>query len=245
MLIVPSIDLRGGNVVRLQQGDYNRQLNYSVDPATVARGFVSAGAQWMHIVDLDGAKEGKPAQLELIGRLIEDLPIQVQVGGGVRSTADVEALLDIGADRVVIGTKAIEDWPWFDGLAHTPAYADRLVLAIDARDGVIATRAWTRDSGVRAVDLAKKVSDWPLAGLLYTDVAKDGMLAGPNFDQTEALGRAGKVPVIASGGVGTIEHLIALAKLPIWGAIIGRSLHDGRIDLAEAIRATSASTTET
>lgn len=235
MLIVPSIDLRGGNLVRLQQGDYNRQLNYSVDPNTVARGFVKAGAQWMHIVDLDGAKEGKPVQLDLIGQLIEDLPIQVQVGGGVRSTADVEALLDLGVDRVVIGTKAIEDWPWFDQLAHTSDYAEKIVLAIDARDGVIATRAWTRDSGVRAVDLAAKVSDWPLAGLLYTDVAKDGMLGGPNYEQTAALAEAGKVPVIASGGVGSVQHLLQLAKLPLWGAIIGRSLHDGRIDLAEAI----------
>lgn len=241
MLIVPSIDLRGGNVVRLQQGDYNRQLNYSVDPNTVARGFVQAGAQWMHIVDLDGAKEGQPVQLDLIGRLIEDLPIQVQVGGGIRSTAHVESLLDVGVDRVVIGTKAIEDWPWFDQLAHTPAYANKIVLAIDARDGVIATRAWTRDSGVRAVDLAAKVSDWPLAGLLYTDVAKDGMLGGPNYEQTEALARAGKVPVIASGGVGTLDHLIQLSKLPVWGAIIGRSLHDGRIDLAEAIKAIAKS----
>ena len=234
--IVPSIDLRGGRVVRLKQGDYARQLNYDVDPLSTARGFRDAGATWMHVVDLDGAKEGQAVQTELISRIISASGLQVEVGGGVRSIDDVRRLLDAGAARVVIGTKAIEDWPWFQSLAHDPLFAGKLVLALDARDGMIATRGWTHTSGRRAVHVAAEVSDWPLAALLYTDVSKDGMLQGPNLRHTQLLAEAGKVPVIASGGVGSIEHIRQLRNLPIWGVIIGRSLYEGTVNLAEAIQ---------
>src|SRR5687767_9224146 len=175
LVIVPSIDLRGGRVVRLQQGDYGRQITYDVDAHATARSFAEAGAQWMHIVDLDGAKEGRPEQTDLIADVVRSSGLKVEVGGGVRSADDVRRLLDAGVERVVVGTKAIEDWPWFQALTHTPAMNKRLVLAIDAKEGHIATRGWTETSKWLAVDVAREVSNWPLAALLYTDVAKDGM----------------------------------------------------------------------
>jgi phosphoribosylformimino-5-aminoimidazole carboxamide ribotide isomerase len=233
--IVPSIDLRGGRVVRLKQGDYARQVNYAVDPLETARTFAAAGATWMHIVDLDGAKDGRPVQTELIASVIAGAGLKVEVGGGVRSTDDIQRLLDAGAGRVVVGTRAFEDWNWFRGLAHDPGFDRKLVLAIDAKEGVIATRGWTETSGRKAVDVAAQVSDWPLGALLYTDVSKDGMLQGPNIEYTRALALAGRVPVIASGGVGNIEHIHQLRQLPVWGAIVGRSLYEGTLDLREAI----------
>jgi phosphoribosylformimino-5-aminoimidazole carboxamide ribotide isomerase len=189
----------------------------------------------MHVVDLDGAKEGRPIQTDLIASLVASTNLSVQVGGGIRATGDVQRLLDAGAARVVVGTKAMEDWAWFNSLAHEAEFSGKLVLAVDARDGVVATRGWTESSGRRATDVGREVSEWPLAALLYTDVSKDGMMQGPNFEQTRLLAEAGKVPVIASGGVGTIDHIRELTRLPVWGAIVGRSLYEGTVDLREAL----------
>ena len=239
LTIVPSIDLRGGKVVRLMQGDYGQQMNYDVDPIDVARSFAAAGATWMHVVDLDGAKEGRPMQTQLIGEIIAASGLRVEVGGGIRATDDVARLLDVGAARVVVGTKAMEDWPWFKALVHAPGMADKLVLAVDAKEGLIATRGWTQTSARRAVDVAREVSDWPVAALLYTDVAKDGMLQGPNIQHTQELAQSGKARVIASGGVGHIDHIRQLLSIGVWGAIVGRSLYEGKVDLAEAIRVAS------
>src|SRR5687768_5482356 len=236
--ILPSIDLRGGKVVRLKQGDYAQQLNYDVDAVATAKSFRDAGANWIHVVDLDGAKEGRPAQTALIGRIIAATALHVEAGGGVRSSDDIMRLLEAGAARVVVGTKAIEDWPWFESLVHDPRFARKIVLALDAKDGVVATRGWTQTSGKLAVDVARQISDWPVAAILYTDVAKDGMLQGPNVEQTRRLAEVGRVPVIASGGVGSIEHVKQVKKNspPISGLIIGRSLYEGAVDLGEAIR---------
>ncbi|HEX2971220.1 MAG TPA: 1-(5-phosphoribosyl)-5-[(5-phosphoribosylamino)methylideneamino]imidazole-4-carboxamide isomerase [Tepidisphaeraceae bacterium] len=236
LVIVPSVDLRGGRVVRLKQGDYGQQINYDVDPIEVARSYAAAGATWMHIVDLDGAKEGRPVQTELISRMIQASGLKVQVGGGIRATEDIRRLLEAGAARVVVGTKAMEDWGWFQALAHDAAFDRKLVLALDAKGGVVATRGWMESSGKLATDVARQVSDWPLGAILYTDVAKDGMLTGPNFEQTGKLAEAGKVPVIASGGVGSIEHIRRLTQMPVWGVIVGRSLYEGKVDLKEAIK---------
>jgi phosphoribosylformimino-5-aminoimidazole carboxamide ribotide isomerase len=235
LVIVPSVDLRDGRVVRLRQGDYGQQLNYDVDPVETARSFAEAGARWMHIVDLDGAKEGRPVQTELIASMIAASGLSVQVGGGIRLTQDIDRLLSAGAARVVVGTRAMEDWAWFESLAHAVEYQGRLVLAVDAKDGVIATRGWTESSGRLAVEVARQVSDWPLGALLYTDVAKDGMMTGPNFEQTHRLAEAGRVPVIASGGVGSIGHIQRLAGMPVWGVIVGRSLYEGAVDLRQAL----------
>jgi phosphoribosylformimino-5-aminoimidazole carboxamide ribotide isomerase len=238
LTILPSIDLRNGRVVRLKQGDYGQQINYDVDPADVARGFAAAGATWMHVVDLDGAKEGRPMQTDLIASVAKASGLKVEVGGGIRSTADVQALLDHGITRVVVGTAAMEQWDWFAKLVQ--AMPGKIVLALDAKAGQVATRGWTHASGKMAVDVAREVSDWPLGAILYTDVAKDGMLTGPNFEETQRLAEAGKVPVIASGGVGSMEHVQRLTTLGVWGAIIGRSLYEGKVELAEAIRAAGA-----
>lgn len=234
--ILPSIDLRGGQVVRLQQGDYARQINYAADPIETARSFAAAGARWMHIVDLDGAKVGRPVQTDLMARIIAASGLQVQVGGGIRSTEDIQRLLDLGAERVVVGTKAMEDWAWFEWLAKDPSFRHKLVLALDAKEGWVVTKGWTQTSQKRAADIAEEVSDWPLGGILYTDVAKDGMLQGPNVEQTASLAAAGKVPVIASGGVGHIDHIKRLRGTAVWGVIVGRSLYEGTVDLREAIR---------
>jgi len=237
LMIVPSIDLRGGQVVRLAQGDYGRQTRYDVAPAAAAAAFAAAGAVWLHVVDLDGAKEGRCVQTDLIGQLARESGLRVQAGGGVRSTGDIDRLLAAGVARVVVGTAAMENWSWFEELAHASAYAGRIVLALDAKDGVIATRGWTATAGEKAAEVARRVGGWNLAAILYTDVAKDGMLQGPNLIQTRLIAEVGATPVIASGGVGAMEHILALKQLPIWGVIVGRSLYEGKLDLADAIRA--------
>ena len=234
--ILPSVDVRGGKVVRLKQGDYSQQINYSVDPLDTARAFRDAGAAWMHVVDLDGAKEGRPLQTDLIARMIAATNLKVEVGGGIRTADDITRLLDAGASRVVLGTKAFEDWAWFEWQVKDPQFADRLVLAVDAKDGVIAVKGWQESSGRLAADVAREVSDWPLAAILYTDVAKDGMMTGPNYDATRRLVEAGRVPVIASGGVGQIAHIAEVKKTGAWGCIVGRSLYEGTVDLREALR---------
>ena len=184
----------------------------------------------MHIVDLDGAKRGMPVQTVLIGQIISGSGLSVQAGGGVRSSEDVYQLLAAGAARVVVGTRALEDWEWFKELVHRPDLARKIVLALDAKDGIVATRAWTATSGKNAVEIARQVSDWPLGGILYTDVSKDGMMSGPNYEHTRKLAEAGKVAVIAS-----VEHIRRLKELPILGVIVGRSLYEGAVDLRAAI----------
>jgi len=235
LVILPSIDLRNGKVVRLKQGDYAQQINYDVDPLDVATSYAKAGAKWMHVIDLDGAKEGRPVQLEILNRLASSSNLHVQIGGGIRTEADIQRLLQAGAARVVIGTRAMQDWDWFTKLVHHPNYSGKITLALDAKDGLVATHGWTETSSLAAIDIAKRVTGWPLAAILYTDVAKDGMLSGPNFEQTKQLAEATDVPVIASGGVGSIEHIRTLTKMPVWGVIVGRSLYEGKVDLAEAI----------
>jgi phosphoribosylformimino-5-aminoimidazole carboxamide ribotide isomerase len=233
--VVPSIDLRGGRVVRLKQGDYGRQVNYDVDPLDTARSFAEAGVAWMHVVDLDGAKEGRPVQTELVSRIIRATGLKVQAGGGIRSTEDVRRLIDAGAARVVVGTRAMEDWAWFERLVREPDVAGRIVLAVDAKEGVVATRGWTGSAGRLAVDVARQVAHFPLGALLYTDVARDGMMQGPNLEQTRRIAEAGPVPVIASGGVGNLGHVRQVKQLPVWGVIVGRSLYEGTLDLREAL----------
>lgn len=237
LTIIPSIDLRNGQVVRLRQGDYQQQLNYDVDPIATARSFEAAGAKWIHIVDLDGAKEGRPVQVELIRKVIAAVNVFVEVGGGVRSTLDVQRLIEIGARRVVVGTRALEDWDWFRELVYQPQMNDRIVLAVDAKDGMVATRGWTHTTGRAAVDITREVDAWPLGALLYTDVAKDGMMTGPNYANTAKLVQAGRVPVIASGGVGCVDHVREVKQTGCWGCIVGRSLYEGTVKLGDALQA--------
>jgi phosphoribosylformimino-5-aminoimidazole carboxamide ribotide isomerase len=174
-------------------------------------------------------------QTSLIERIIGGSGLKVQVGGGIRTAEDISTLLEAGACRVVLGTRAMEDMEWFEWQVKDENFHHKLVLAVDAKDGFVATRGWTNTTGQLASDIARTVSDWPLAGLLYTDVAKDGMMTGPNFEATAKLAAAGKVPVIASGGVGSIEHIRRVAELGVWGVIVGRSLYEGTVNLRDAL----------
>ncbi len=236
MELYPSINVRNGKVVRLIQGDYRRQIDYADDPAVVAERFAAAGATWMHLVDLDGAKTGVPANLPVLAAIRERTGLKVQFGGGMRDEAQILRALEQGASRVIVGTRAVEDWPWFERLLARPEFAHRVGLGLDARNGIVATKGWVEASQLLASDLAGRASDLPVAVIVYTDISKDGMLQGPDFEATERLAALTRVPVIASGGVSGIEDIQRFMGTQVHGVIIGRAYHDGRIDLAEAFR---------
>lgn len=236
MEIYPSIDVRGGKVVRLLQGDYARQIDYADDPVQVAQAFQNAGATWVHLVDLDGAQTGSPANLHVLAAICAHTALKVQFGGGMRDEFQIARALEHGAGRIIVGTRAIEDWSWFEGLLGRTEFANRVGLGLDARDGEVAVRGWVKSSGIRAVDLAKRADSLPVAAIVYTDIRRDGMLTGPNFEATDRLARQTRIPVIASGGVGSLQDVRRLLGTAVHGAIIGRAYYEGRIDLAEAIR---------
>ena len=236
MEILPAIDLQGGKCVRLIQGDYQRQIHYSNDPVEVAKGFEQVGARWIHIVDLDGARSGCVENLTTIKAIISATSVKVQVGGGVRSLESIQELLEAGAKRVVLGTKALEDWDWFEGLVKREELAEKLALGLDAREGQLATHGWIDQTGQSAVELAKRVRGWPLGAIIYTDISRDGMLAGANLAAIKQLAQATDVPVIAAGGITRLADVIDLNKLPVAGMIIGRALYEGSINLSEALR---------
>jgi len=233
VLILPAIDLRGGRCVRLRQGDYGREHVFADDPAEMAQKWVSQGARYLHLVDLDGARLGKPANEQALCRIIGAAKVPCQLGGGIRTEADVERAFSWGADRVVIGTQALQDPSWFERMCRR--FPERIALGIDARNGLTATDGWLKGSFVPALDLARHCLDLPLAALIYTDINRDGMLAGPNLAELAEITLAVPLPVIASGGVATLEEVRQLACLPLAGCIIGRALYEGRLSLAEAI----------
>lgn len=234
MHLFPAIDLRGGKVVRLLRGDYDQQTTYGDDPLEQARVFADAGATWLHVVDLDGARSGEPEHLRVIESICSGTKLKVEVGGGVRTDATIQRLLDAGVERVILGTAALQQWDWFTDAAQN-AFRGRLVLGLDARKGKLAIAGWEQELELTALEVAKQVSDWPLAAIVYTDIATDGTLAGPNVAATREIAEATKVPVVASGGVGTLDHLRALRDLPIQGAIVGRALYDGAFTAREAV----------
>ncbi len=233
--MIPAMDLLGGRVVRLHQGDYAKVTVYDDDPLAVVDRFVAGGAAWLHVVDLDGARDGAATQSPLLGRILarHGASLRVQVGGGVRTLAQVSAYAAAGAARVVVGTRAAED----PGFVAEAARVCPVVAAVDARDGVVATHGWTRSADVRAVDLARELVARGASAVLYTDIARDGTGEGPNVEATAALARAlGDVEVIASGGIGSVEHLRALAARPeVASCVVGRALYDGRVSLADAL----------
>ena len=237
MYLFPSIDLRAGRVVRLHQGDYARETAYEADPVEQARHFQSAGATWMHLVDLDGARSGRIEHLETIARICRETALRVEVGGGVRSERAIDALLDAGSARVVLGTAALRNWDWFTQLVQRDAYRERLVLGLDARGGKLAVAGWEQTTDQSAVDIARQVSNWPLAAIVYTDIATDGTLAGPNVEATRQLAEATAVPVVSSGGVGTLAHLAALRALPLQGVIVGRAIYENAFTVEQALAA--------
>ena len=240
MLIIPAIDLRGGQCVRLQQGDYSRETVFGSDPVAVASSWVARGAEWLHIVDLDGAKAGRPVNSDIVRRIVETARVLCQLGGGLRSEADIRAALECGVRRVVIGTKALGDAKWLTRVCRE--FPDRLLVGIDAIDGRVAVQGWLQVSERSALEFAKECADLPLAGIVYTDIRRDGMLDGPNLEAVAEMAAAVPIPVIASGGITTLDDVRRLAGINISGCIIGRALYEGRIDLTQAIRAASEKT---
>lgn len=235
--IYPAIDIRGGKCVRLRQGDYAQETIYSEDPLEVARAWAAQGAEWIHLVDLDGAREGRPVNDELIGSIAREVDIPVQIGGGIRDFEHVERLFALGVSRIILGTAAVEDRPFVEAVLSE--YGDRTAIGIDARDGKVATHGWLETSEMTAEELARELKAKGAHTFICTDISKDGMMKGPNVEAMVAIAQASGANVIASGGVSTyedIERLAAHEKDGVVGAIIGKALYTKAIDLGEALR---------
>ncbi|MEM9185182.1 MAG: 1-(5-phosphoribosyl)-5-[(5-phosphoribosylamino)methylideneamino]imidazole-4-carboxamide isomerase [Planctomycetota bacterium] len=235
MEVWPAIDLRGGKCVRLRQGDYQQETVFNDDPVAVAREFADAGARHLHVVDLDGAREGSPVNLPAVQDIVESVDMQVELGGGVRDGQSIAELLGFGISRLVVGTSAIKRTDWFHGIIRE--YPHKLVLGIDARDGRVATDGWLETSDLGAVELAAQFNDAPLAAIVYTDIATDGMMAGPNVGAMAEMQRAVHVPVVASGGVTTAGDVAALREAGLAACIIGRALYEGAVSIEAALEA--------
>jgi len=233
MIIYPAIDLRGGQCVRLRQGDYQQETVFGADPGAMAKRWADAGADHLHIVDLDGAKEGRPINGDSIRAIVKAAGIPCQLGGGMRTEADIQLALSWGVERVVIGTKALQSPEWLEQMLAK--FPHRIVLGIDAKGGKVAVHGWLEVSELSALDLAKRFEGKPLAGIVYTDIARDGMMQGANIEAMAEMKRATTTPVIASGGVTTMEDIRKLAAIPMDGAIVGRAIYEGRLDLAEIL----------
>jgi len=235
MQIWPAIDLRDGKCVRLRQGDYNRETVFGDDPAAMARRWVDEGAECLHLVDLDGARDGAPANRKAVASILAAIDIPCELGGGVRDETTIKLWLDAGLQRLVIGTRALKQPDWFREMCRR--YPNQLVLGIDASNGRVATDGWLDVSDVSATELARKYADEPLAAIVYTDIAKDGMMAGTNLPAMQEMKEAVDVPVIASGGVTNVEDVRQLARLELAGCIIGRALYEGTLTIADAVSA--------
>jgi phosphoribosylformimino-5-aminoimidazole carboxamide ribotide isomerase len=236
MLAIPAIDLMGGQAVRLCEGDPDRATVYAADPGVKLREFIRAGATRLHVVDLDGAFAGRPVQTTLVRRLVDEahaLGVEVEVGGGLRDRAAVEAALATGADYAVIGTLAVREPEVVQALCR--AYPGRIIVAIDAREGWVAIDGWQETSRVPAAALARAAASWGAVALLYTDVARDGLQVGAAVESTAALQRGVDIPVIASGGVGSLADLDALRRHGVHAVILGRALYEGSFTLEEAL----------
>jgi phosphoribosylformimino-5-aminoimidazole carboxamide ribotide isomerase len=236
MILYPAIDLKDGQCVRLLRGDMDKATIFGDDPAAQARAFEQAGCRWLHLVDLNGAFAGQPVNSAAVEAILAAIDVPAQLGGGIRDMATIEAWLDKGLARVILGTVAVENPALVREAAA--AFPSRIAVGIDARAGRVATRGWAEETDIMATDLARRVEDAGVAALIYTDIDRDGAMGGPNVAATEALARAVSIPVIASGGVSSLADLVALRDTgAIAGAISGRALYDGALDLAEALAA--------
>ena len=239
MEVIPAIDLRGGRCVRLHQGDFRRETVFSDDPLAMARKWQEQGGPRLHLVDLDGAATGEPAHLEIISAIVAALDIPVQVGGGIRSTDTARAWLEAGVDRVVIGTAAVRDPDMVEAVVGEHG-SDQVVVSVDARDGMVALQGWTESSQVSALDLARRMAALGVSRLLYTDIARDGMLTGPDLETNARLVRETGMAVLASGGVASVEDIRQLEATGVEGVIVGRALYTGAVSLREALSAPGA-----
>lgn len=233
MIIFPAIDLKDGRCVRLLRGEATQQTVFSTDPLEVAEGFRCAGAEHLHMVDLDGAFEGEPRHLGVVAEVVRETGLKVEIGGGIRARDTALRYINAGVERVIIGTRALESPDWLAKLCEE--FPGRIAAGVDARDGKVAVRGWVETSQMTALELADRLKEIPLRAVVFTDISKDGTLEGPATESTRAFAARVKLPVVASGGVGKIEHVRALTQLPIEGIIIGRALYTGAVLLEEAL----------
>jgi phosphoribosylformimino-5-aminoimidazole carboxamide ribotide isomerase len=238
MHIYPAIDVRDGRCVRLVQGDYGRETVFGDDPAAMARRWVAEGADRIHIVDLDGAKAGRPVNEVAVRQIVEAVGVPCQLGGGLRTDADLNLVFGWGVRWAVLGTKAVQEPQWVRNVAELNP--GRIVLGVDARDGLVATDGWLSTSTVRAIDLIRDVEHSPLFAVVYTDISRDGMLAGPNVAALAEVQAATRLPVIASGGVATLDHVRQLRAGGAFGCIVGRALYEGQLSLPDTLAAVRA-----
>jgi phosphoribosylformimino-5-aminoimidazole carboxamide ribotide isomerase len=235
MQVWPAIDLRGGKCVRLRQGDYSRETVYGDDPAAMARQWVEQGARCLHLVDLDGARDGSNANAKAVEAIVSAVHVPCQVGGGIRDEGRIDHYFAIGVSRLVVGTRALKEPDWFREVCRR--HPGQLLLGIDAKAGFVATDGWLETSSTSAVALARQFDSEPLAAIVYTDIARDGMLAGPNFAAMAEMNAAVDLPVIASGGVTSAADVRQLASLGLAGCIVGRAIYEGTLSLAAALAA--------
>jgi len=238
MIVIPAIDIQNGKCVRLKQGRREDETVYADDPVRVAEKWAGEGAEWLHVVDLDGAFEKRTVNVETVRRIVKAVAIPVQVGGGIRELTDIERFLELGVRRVIIGTEAFANPERVQAAAER--YPNRVSVGIDARDGWVSVEGWTRATSVRAVELARRFERWETGPLIFTDILKDGMQTGPNIEATRALASAVKTPVIASGGVASLQdiyNLLPLEASGVIGVITGKALYNNSLNLSEAIQA--------
>lgn len=231
MMIYPAIDIKDGKCVRLTQGKFDKEKVYFESPPEVAKLWQEKGSKVLHIVDLDGALEGESKNLSVIKKIVEAVDIPIQLGGGIRSLETIKALIDIGISRVILGTKAIEDREMLRKAVKM--YGNRIVVSIDAKDGYVALNGWTKTSEVIALDFAKELETLGVKTIVYTDIARDGMMKGPNFEAIKKMKEHVEIDVIASGGVTSLDDIIELSKIGVAGAIVGKALYEGKINLAD------------
>lgn len=237
MLILPAIDILNGNAVRLTQGDFNKEFNYSKYPEETAVEWQDAGAQYLHVVDLDGAKKGALANIFTIKRILDNVKIPIEVGGGIRQMSDIDNLLDIGVSRVIIGSAAVEDPDFVQEAADN--FGEQVVIGIDARDGIVAVHGWCDSGEMEATELAARIGDMGISTIIFTDIARDGMLKGIDADKVANIAQHSGISVIASGGVTSMDDIRALKAhedAGIIGAVIGKALYEGVIDFSEALK---------
>jgi len=236
MIILPAIDIRGGRCVRLRQGRFEEETVFDEDPAAVARRFEAAGTEWLHVVDLDGAREGEPQNLDRVRAIREAVGLKMEVGGGIRSTEAVEKVFGAGVDRIIVGTRAVREPGWLKEVAEK--FPAQVALGLDARQGRVAVEGWKSPTERMAAEMLEAFAGLPLAAIIYTDIGRDGMMSGPNVAATTLVVAAARpIPVIASGGVTTVEDIRALAKAGAAGAIVGRALYEGKLALEAALAA--------
>lgn len=235
MKLYPAIDIKNGQCVRLRQGVFNDTTVYANEPYSVAKEFEAAGAKFLHVVDLDGALKGTGANEEALKKIVENVGIPVEIGGGIRTMQDIEHRLDLGVARVILGTKAVES-PEFVKEAVEKFGADKIVIGIDAKDGFVAIKGWETISSTDAVTLALSMKELGVKTIIYTDISKDGMLCGPNFAQTARMVEATGMNIVASGGVSCMNDLIKLEEIGVEGAILGKAIYEKKVDLKEAAR---------